>query len=41
MIKKIGILGSTGSIGTTLLKLINKDEFEIRFYQQIKIIKNY
>jgi len=38
MIKKIGILGSTGSIGTTLLKLINKDEFEIRF---LSANKNY
>jgi len=31
MKKKIGILGSTGSIGQTLLKLINIDEFEINF----------
>jgi len=38
MKKKIGILGSTGSIGTTLLKLINKDEFEIRF---LSANKNY
>jgi len=38
MIKKIGILGSTGSIGTTLLKLINKDEFEIKF---LSANKNY
>ena len=38
MIKKIGILGSTGSIGTTLLKLINKDDFEIRF---LSANKNY
>ena len=38
MIKKIGILGATGSIGTTLLKLINKDEFEIRF---LSANKNY
>jgi len=38
MIKKIGILGSTGSIGTTLLKLINNDEFEIKF---LSANKNY
>ena len=38
MIKKLGILGSTGSIGTTLLKLINKDEFEIKF---LSANKNY
>jgi len=38
MIKEIGILGSTGSIGTTLLKLINKDEFEIKF---LSANKNY
>ena len=38
MIKKIGVLGSTGSIGTTLLKLINNDEFEIKF---LSANKNY
>ena len=38
MIKKIGILGSTGSIGTTLLKLINNNEFEIKF---LSANKNY
>jgi len=38
MIRKIGILGSTGSIGTTLLKLINNDEFEIKF---LSANKNY
>ena len=43
MKKKIAILGSTGSIGKTLIEIIKKDKknFDIIFLQLIKIIKNY
>ena len=39
MRKKIGILGSTGSIGKTLLSLIDKKILKLFFYLQILIIK--
>ena len=32
MIKKIAILGSTGSIGKTLLKVLEKDKKNIKIY---------
>ena len=43
MKKKIAILGSTGSIGTTLIDILSKDKknFEVNFYLLKKIIKNY
>ena len=43
MKKQIAILGSTGSIGKTLIKIINSDKkiLKLNFYQQKKIIKNY
>ena len=40
MIKKIAILGSTGSIGKTLLKVLEKDKKNIKIYF-LKSNKNY
>ena len=43
MKKKIAILGSTGSIGKTLIEIIKKDKknFELFYLQHIKIIKKF
>jgi 1-deoxy-D-xylulose-5-phosphate reductoisomerase len=43
MKKKIAILGSTGSIGKTLIDIIKKDKknFEIKFLSANKNYKNY
>ena len=43
MKKRIAILGSTGSIGKSLLKIVNKDKvnFDVRILTARKIIKNY
>ena len=43
MKKKIAILGSTGSIGKTLVEIIKKDKKNLilSYLQQTKIIKNY
>ena len=43
MKKKIVILGSTGSIGKTLINILKKDKkiFKLFYLQQIKILKFY
>ena len=43
MIKKVAILGSTGSIGKTLINILKKDKKNIISYylQQIKILMYY
>jgi 1-deoxy-D-xylulose-5-phosphate reductoisomerase len=40
--KKIAIFGSTGSIGSSLLKIIKDDKkiLKLNYLQQIKIIRN-
>jgi len=39
MKKKIAVLGSTGSIGGTLLKLINNNEFDVQLLSANKNFK--
>ena len=43
MKKKIAILGSTGSIGKTLIEILKKDKknFNIKLLTAIKIIKKF
>ena len=38
--KKIAILGSTGSIGKSLINILNKDKKNFEIIQLTKILKN-